>query len=134
MKGLLKNTVFNAISLYILSQFLAGVDVDGGIKTLLMSGLIISVLFVVIKPILNIVSMPLNIATLGLFSFITNAILLYILTILVPSISISPFTFNGFSFAGFIVPVMHFSAFWAFVVSAAVLSLVINFFDWLTKR
>lgn len=134
MKTILRNTVFNAISLFILSQTLAGVKVSGGIQTLLLSGFILSILFIVIKPILNLVSLPLNMVTFGLFSFISNAILLYILTVFVPNVSISEFTFSGFSFAGFIVPVMHFSTFWAFIISAAALALVINFFHWLIRK
>ncbi len=134
MKSILRNTVFNAIALFILSQILSGVKVSGGIQTLLLSGFILSILFIVLKPILNLFSLPLNMITLGLFSFLTNAILLYLLTIIVPNVSISQFTFNGFSFAGFVIPVMHFSTFWAFIISAALLALVINFFHWLIKR
>lgn len=134
MKGILRNTVFNGISLFILSQTLAGVKISGGIETLVLSGFILSILFVVIKPILNLFSLPLNIVTLGLFSFFSNSILLYLLTVFVPSVSIMPFTFNGFSFAGFIIPVIHFNTVYAFVVAAALLSLIINFFHWLIKK
>ncbi len=134
MKGILRNTIFNAIALFILSQILPGVKVIGGIQTLLLSGFILSILFIVLKPILNLFSLPLNMITLGLFSFISNAILLYILTVFVPNVSISEFTFSGFSFAGFVIPVMNFSTFWAFIISAALLALVINFFHWLIKR
>ena len=134
MRGILRSTVFNSISLSILSQLLPGVKINGGIQVLLLSGLILSILFKVLKPILNIFSLPLNALTLGLFSFITNAILLYLLTIIVPNVVISGFTFNGFSFSGFIIPVLHLSTIWAYIVSAAILSLIIHFFDWLTKR
>ncbi len=134
MKGILKKTIFNAISLFILSQVITGVKINGGIQTLLFSGLILALLFKVLKPILNLFSLPLNMVTLGLFSFITNAILLYLLTIFVPNVIVSQFTFNGFSFAGFIIPVIKFNTISAFIVSAAVLSLLINFFNWLIKR
>lgn len=134
MKAILRNTVFNAISLFILSQILSGVKVSGGIQTLLLSGFILSILFIVLKPILNLFSLPLNMVTFGLFSFLTNAILLYVLTVFVPNISISEFTFSGFSFAGFVIPLMHFSTLFAFIISAAALALVINFFHWLIKR
>src|SRR3989344_1424710 len=134
MKSILRNTVFNSVSLFILSQAVSGVRIKGGWETLILSGFILSILNIVLKPILNLFSLPLNAITLGLFSFITNAILLYILTIFVPNISISQFTFNGFSFSGFIIPVIQFNTLTAFIVSAAVLSLIINFFDWLTKK
>lgn len=134
MKSIIRNTVFNAISLFVLSQLLAGVKVDGGFGTLILGGFILSILFVVLKPILNLFSLPLNVVTLGLFSFFSNAILLYLLTVIVPSVQISQFTFNGISFSGFVIPVMHFTTLWAYVVSAAILSIVMNFFSWLIKK
>jgi putative membrane protein len=122
MKGIAKNTIFNAMSLYILSQLISGVRITGGFQAVLLSGLILTILNIVLKPIISLFSMPLNMITLGLFSFITNAILLYILTIFVPNISVSSFTFHGYSFAGFIVPVIKFNTIYAFIVSAAVLN------------
>jgi putative membrane protein len=134
MRGILKNTVFNAISLYILSQLVAGVRINGGIGTLLFSGFVLSFLYIVLKPILNIFSLPLNMITLGLFSFLTNAILLYVLTVFVPNVSVSAFTFNGWTYAGFIIPRIEFNTLLAYIVSAAVLALIKNFFDWLIQK
>ncbi len=134
MKAILRNSVFNAVSLFILSQLISGVKIQGGFQTLLFSGFILSILNLVIKPVLNLFSLPLNMVTLGLFSFFTNAILLYLLTVFVPSVSVSAFTFNGFSFAGFVIPQIALNAFWAYVAAAALLSLTINFFHWLIKR
>lgn len=133
MKSLLRNTVFNSISLFVLTQVLSGVKVNGGFGVLLFSGFVLSFLFIFLKPILNIFSLPLNLVTLGLFSFFTNTILLYILTVFVPNVVISQFTFNGFTFSGFVVPVMHFGSFSAYIIAAGVLSIIINFFNWLIK-
>lgn len=134
MRGIVKNIVFNSISLFVLTQLIAGVKITGGFQAVLIAGLILTILNMILKPIINIFSLPLNMITLGLFSFITNAILLYILTIFVPNISVSGFTFNGYSWGGFIIPLVKFNILTAFVVSAAVLSLLINFFKWLTKN
>ena len=134
MKGLLKNTVINAFALALISEILPGVTMRGGLKTYVISGFILSLLLLIIKPILNIFSIPLNMITLGLFSFITNAIILYLLTVLVTDISITQFTFNGFIYAGFVIPTIHFNTPFAFILTAAILSLVINFFDWLIKK
>jgi putative membrane protein len=134
MKGLLKHTIINAVSLAVLDQIIPGVTIRGGLKTFVISGFILSLLLLIIKPILNIFSIPLNMITLGLFSFFTNAIILYLLTVLVTEIKITEFTFNGFTYAGFVAPVVHFNTFFAFIITAALLSLIINFFDWLIKR
>jgi len=134
MKTLLKHTVINSISLVVLAQILPGVVINGGVKTYIVAGFVLSLLLLFIKPILNIFSIPLNMITLGLFSFVTNSIILYILTVLVTDIKINRFTYEGFTYAGFVVPVMHFNTLFAFIVTAAVLSLIIAFFDWVIKN
>ena len=133
MKGLIRHTVVNGVSLAILDQIIPGVTIVGGFFTYIIAGFVLSLLLLILKPILNIFSLPLNMLTLGLFSFFTNAIILYVLTVFVTQIKITAFTFNGFTYAGFIVPVMHFNTFWAFILTAAILSAIIAFFDWLLR-
>ena len=134
MKGLLRNTVINGVSLAVLNQLVPGVTIVGGFKTFLISGFILSLLLLIIKPILNILSLPLNMVTLGLFSFFTNSIILYLLTIFVTDITVSKFTFNGYTIAGFVIPVMNYNSLTAFILTAAILSLIIAFFEWLIKN
>src|SRR5476651_852633 len=102
MKSLLRNTLINSLSLFILAQIVPGLTVHNGFFTYIAGGLALSLLFLIVKPILNIISLPLNLVTLGLFSFLTNAIIFYLLTVFVTGISITSFTFSGFSFSGFI--------------------------------
>lgn len=134
MKGLIRNTVINGISLAVLDQIIPGVAIHGGFKTFVFAGLVLSLLLLIIKPILNIFSLPLNMVTLGLFSFFTNSIILYLLTIVVTDINVTKFTFKGFTYAGFVVPTMSFNTLWAFVITAAILSIIIAFFEWLVKN
>lgn len=132
MKSILKHTTFNAIALYFTSIFITGVVITGNIITYIIAGLILTGLFKIFKPILNILSLPLNMVTLGLFSFFVNTILLYILTIILPSVRVIPFTYDGFNFAGFIVPVMHFGSFTSVIAAAIILSVIIAYFEWIT--
>jgi putative membrane protein len=134
MKRLLRNTIVNGTALALVVQLLPGVIVAGGLRTYVLSGLVLSLLNWIVKPILNILSLPFNMVTLGLFSFFSNAILLYLLTFFVTEIRITSFTFQGYTFAGFIAPAIHFNSFFAYIVAAALLSLFINFFHWINKK
>lgn len=134
MKGLIRHTVVNGISLAVLDQVIPGVTIVGGFFTYIIAGFILSLLLLILKPILNIFSLPLNMITFGLFSFFTNAIILYVLTIFVTQINITKFSFQGFTYAGFVVPTMSFNSFWAFILTAAILTLIISFFDWILKN
>ena len=134
MKSFIRSASINGLSLFAIGQGLEGVVVTGGLRTYVLGGIILSILSVTLKPLFGLISLPLNMVTLGMFSFFSNAILLYILTILVTEIKISAFTFPGYSTAGFIIPEIHFNSLFAYVISASVLSLVQGFINWVIKR
>jgi putative membrane protein len=134
MKTLLRNTLINSLSLFILAQIVPGLTVHGGLLTFIAGGFALSLLFLIVKPVLNIISLPLNLVTLGLFSFLINAIIFYLLTVLVTNISITSFTFPGFSFSGFIAPKIFFNTFFAFIIVALLQSTIVSFLSWLIKK
>ena len=87
-----------------------GITVSGGWITLLLVALVWSVVTMVIKPVLGILTLPITIITLGLFSFVLNAFLFYAMTWVVP----------GFAVAGF--------------VPALLGALVLSIFTWLIHK
>jgi putative membrane protein len=134
MKSILRGIMFYSVALFLTAQVLEGVSVNGDLATYLIGGIVLSILFFLVKPILSIVTLPLNIITLGLFSFLINAIILYLLTIFVPNISITAFKFSGFSFLGFVVPQFSINNFFAFVTASILISFIVGFLRWLTKK
>jgi putative membrane protein len=134
MKSLLRNVGFNAFSLFVLTQTLDGVKIYGGLPTYIVGGLVLYLLFLILKPILGIITLPLNLITLGLFSFIINIIIFYILTVFVSSISINAFLFKGLSIYGFIIPKIYLNQFFALMAAALIQALIVNFLIWLTKK
>lgn len=134
MKGVLRNIGIYAFSLFFLAQVFSGVKIGGSITTYIIGGAVLSIMFVIIKPIINIVTLPLNFVTLGMFSFLINAVILYFLTVLVPSISIKAFVFEGFSLAGFVIPSITLNTFFAFVVTSLFLSISVGVLTWLIKK
>lgn len=134
MRAIARNVGIYSFSLFALTQVLSGVKISGGAITYVVGGAVLSIMFVIIKPILNIITLPLNVITLGTFSFLINSIILYLLTILVPGISIAAFVFKGFSFAGFVVPSITLNTFFAFIVASLFLSIFVGFLTWLIKK
>lgn len=134
MKTIIRNTSVYSLALFLLSQIDGGLTILGGFTTYIFGGFALAILFMVLKPVLNILSFPLNLITLGLFSFLTNTIILYLATVFVPQIRISSFVFKGTSFAGFVIPRISFNSFFAFIVSALLLSFIVGVIEWLIKR
>jgi putative membrane protein len=134
MKSIIRKITFYSVALFLVAQVLAGVRINGGLLTYLVGGIVLSILFLLVKPILGIITLPLNVITLGLFSFLTNAIILYLLTIFVPNISITAFKFSGFSFLGFVIPNLQVNNFFAFISASILMSLIVGFLKWLIKK
>ena len=134
MKSILRRIVFYSVALFLTGQLLQGVHVSGGIQTYIAGGIILSILFMIVKPILSIITLPLNIITLGLFSFVINAVILYLLTIFATNVSIAAFTFQGLNFSGFIIPKFYVNNFFAFVFASVILSFIVGFLKWLTEK
>lgn len=134
MKSILRSISLYSFSLFVVTILLDGVKVTGGIWSFIVAGAILTLLFWVVKPIVSLITFPLSFITLGLFSFITNALMLYLLTILAPNISIQAFTFPGLSFWGFVIPPFFLNTFFAFIVSALLLSFIKGFLIWLIER
>lgn len=133
MKSLLRAIFVNALSLYFLTLLLSGVRVTGGLNTYLAGGLVLAVVYKILKPILSIISLPLNIITLGFTSFLINVLLFYLATTIISQITVNAFTLNSFSFSGFIVPTIHFNSLFAYVAAAFVQSVIVSFISWIRK-
>lgn len=133
MRYLLRNTAIYAFTLYIMPYLINGVKISGGIYTVVVAGIALTLMMMILKPILNFISIPLNILSMGIFSTLTNVFILYLLTVFFTKISITAFTYPGAHFAGFIIPSVHLNTFFAFVFAAAILSAISSFLSWLLK-
>lgn len=80
----------NALALYFTDFLIPGISVDNW-QTLLVSALVIGVINALLKPILQLISLPITILTLGIFSLVINAALLGLAASIVPGFRIDGF-------------------------------------------
>lgn len=133
IKGLARSTAINAFVLFILSYAYLGVAVHGGLLVYLLGGLALALMFAILKPLLNIITFPLVVVTFGVFSFVSNVVIFYLLTVFVPNISISSFVFKGVSIAGFVIPKVGFNSLFAFILVSFLQYVIVTFISWLMK-
>ena len=88
---LILRLIINIILIILIAKFVPGIFV-ANIWTAVLVAIVLGIINVTLKPILVILTLPITILTLGLFSFILNALLLLLVAWLVP----------GFEIAGFI--------------------------------
>lgn len=74
--GMLIGIVVNTIALWLAVELLPNVDFDGGIFNLILISLAFGLVNTYIRPVVELLSWPLNFVTLGLFSFVVNGLML----------------------------------------------------------
>ena len=82
--------ILNAVFLYVLSLLFSGIIIDGWVAALV-AGLVVCVVNAVVKPILQVISIPITIMTLGFFYLVVNALMLMLVSAIVPGFTVTGF-------------------------------------------
>lgn len=82
--------LINALALLAITQLFAGFQVDGFYYALI-AALIIGLLNAVIRPALLVLTLPINALTLGLFTFVINALIIWFVSSFVEGFAIDGF-------------------------------------------
>jgi len=133
MKRIIRHYVIDTFSLWVISQTAQGLIFEKGLHSLFIAGLGLMAVSLLAKPIINVFLLPLNLITFGLFRWVSSAVILYLVTLLVKDFIIVSFSFAGFSSKWFDIPALHFQGFLAFVGFSFLLSFVSSFIYWLIK-
>jgi len=110
---LLLRWLINAIAIMLMALYLPGIGVSGFFAALI-AALVLGILNALIRPLLILLTLPVNVLTLGLFTLIINAFLFWFTSTIV----------KGFTVAGF------WPAFWG----ALIMWLVAWGTNWLLKK
>lgn len=87
---MLINLIINAIAFYVIAYIVPGVKIEN-FQTLGVVAIIWGVLSVILKPILILLTLPVNIMTLGLFTFVINAFMIMLMSNFVPGFRVDGF-------------------------------------------
>jgi putative membrane protein len=90
MKGVLLRWLVLTAAVLAASWFLDGIRVNGVFPAILAAALL-GILNAVLRPLLILLTLPLNILTLGLFTFVINALMLLIVSAVIPGFDVYGF-------------------------------------------
>lgn len=88
MIGYFLTILATALGLLVVDIVVPGVDI-ANFPSALLAAIVIGFINAFIRPILQVLSLPVTFITLGLFSFILNGILLWLASIIVPGFTMS---------------------------------------------
>jgi len=133
VRTIFKHFLINTVSLYLISLIVSGIVFGDGTYSLLLTGAVLTVTTLIIRPIINILLLPINLVTFGLFRWVGFAITLYIVTLIVPGFKLFDFAFKGFSSYWFSIPSVTLSGILAFIAFSFLISFVSSVLHWMLK-
>ncbi len=90
MKAFLLKWLITAVSIFIVANIFGIIHIEN-LKALVLASLILGILNAILRPILIILTLPINVFTLGLFTLVINGFLLYMVSGLVSGFEIVSF-------------------------------------------
>lgn len=133
MKRILRHYIIDTASLWATSIIATGMVFQNGFTTLLTAGVGLMIASLFAKPIINMLLLPINLVTFGLFRWVSSAVVLYLVTLLIPAFKIDYFRFDGFTSKWFDLPPLYFEGMIAYIGFAFILSMLTSILYWLHK-
>lgn len=92
LKKLLIGIILNAAALFGVTYFLPQIEYTGGFTFFAIGGIVMGLLNTIVKPILKLLTLPLQILTLGISLVILNGVIFWIFDIVIDTIVIEGVT------------------------------------------
>src|SRR3990167_3651342 len=130
MRKKLRPIIFSAGAFVIVCRFYPGFSFHN-VNTLLLAALLFSIFYLLVRPILKILSLPLNLITFGIFGLFANAIIFYLVDTLVPGFEIRAFYYSGGELLGLSIPPFYLNTLLSTVIGSFFASLLTSLFFWI---
>ena len=133
MRGLLKDISIIFLSVYVVSLVLSGLVIEN-LTSMVMLSIVLYFGNKVVHPIVQIILLPLNLLSLGIFSTVSTLISMYLATLFVNGITVVPFTFQGVSLFGLNIASISFNSILSFIAISVTIYFVEKMLFWLFSK
>ncbi len=133
MKKILRLILFNSIGVVLLRYVWGGPQYNQTLANILTIGLLLSIFETIIKPVINLLLLPINILTLGLIKVVINTLGLYFVEFIVDNFRVGQINSLSINWEGISISSMQFSGFASYVILSLTLSIFISFASFISK-
>ena len=88
--GIITKLLITILGLLLVSNFVPGIEITGFYNALIVA-LVLGVFNIIVKPILVLLTLPINLLTLGLFTFVINAVLFWLVSTIIQGFTVTGF-------------------------------------------
>ena len=106
---LITKLAINALALVVAKAIFHGISLDNN-QTLIATAVVLALVNTWLRPLVVVLTLPINILTLGLFTFVINALMLELVSWLIPAFHID--TFGTALGAAFVMSIVSFLLNW----------------------
>ena len=122
MRDWLRQSLLHSFSLYILAEFYPGIIVPGQLPRWLWAGLVMALLNRLAKPLIKLL-------TLGLLSWASQALVLFLAVKIVAGLSVLAFTAPAWQQAGFSIPALRINLLVSYLLASILLTWIYKLLD-----
>ncbi|MEK7526635.1 MAG: phage holin family protein [Patescibacteria group bacterium] len=134
MKNIFRSILIETIVLYLVSQATSGLFFEGGVKDVLITGVCLALATLLVRPIVNVLLLPINLITFGLFKWLSNALVLYLVDVVLNQFRVGNFAFAGFANEWITVPMYTTnSLILSYILFSFVIFFISSIFYWFVK-
>lgn len=133
MRKLLLRFLINAIAVGLTAELLPGISYTGGITNLFFIAVVFSLVNMIIRPVVMLLALPVEIATLGLFTIVINALMLYLVSYLVPFFELASFWFPGLMYGPILIAPLQVPLWGTALLGSVIIGGISTLLFWLTK-
>lgn len=132
LKTILQSFLINLAGLWVADYFLTGFDLTNNYRVFIVAAIVLILVNFIVKPILNIISFPINLITLGIFTWIINIFLIYLVVLLVDGIRLARgvLLLDNLGIIALTLPNIELSKLMTLVVATFIISCV----NWLLRK
>lgn len=122
------------VAIAIVANFIPGLKYTDGLKTLIIISIVLAIANIFVKPIIKLLTLPIELVTLGLFGILINAGMLYLTASLIPQFSIKGFYFTGIDTSLIIIKPQQIPLWGTAVIASVLIGMITSTITWLTDN
>ena len=135
MKRFLRAFVIELFALYAVTHFANGLVFQDQTKGFIITAAGLTAAGYFIKPIINVLILPITLATLGVLKFISHAVTLYIVDVALDQFQVTGFNFHGIQSDIVDLPAIAYqNKIMSYLAFAFILSVITSSLHWLCKK
>lgn len=133
MKKVLLQLLVIGVTLALVDFLIPGITLSNSLDGLVLVTLVFAAINTFVKPLLKILSLPIEVATLGVFTVVINTVLLLMVDYILVPLTIASFWFPGLTYGPVIIAPMRVPALLTAIIASLLISSISSALIWLTK-